>query len=429
MSLTRLALATSSGLREIRAHKARSVLSFSAVSVGVASLLYTFAQVNGMRVETRRAIDLMGPGRLSIGEKRDYEGKGLSPGLTAHDAEEIGRIPGLFMAYPKAVSRGADVRYAGERFEDVQVIGTTADWAKRDWVYRRRGRFLNAADVRDAARVCVVLEPGGWVHKPFWAVFMGPQSPFESLVQRRDLLGRELRLEGHAFTVVGVLREPPLDQDPRWQRDWGVNGTVLVPVSSFHQHLARPAAERSPAAVDQIEVDTGDESAVAAARRAIETILARRHRGEADYEIRDAREDIQGQLNEVRQYAVMGLALGSVAILAGGIGIMNVTLATIFLRVKEIGIRRALGASRADIVGQFVAEATLLGLLGGVAGVGLGLAGIELLARRADKDLAEPTWVHLVAAMGVAAATGFGFSVVPAWRASALDPVEALRNE
>lgn len=428
--LARAGLAATTGFREIRANKARSILSFSAVSVGVASLLYTFAQVRGMHEETEKALRLMGPGRLSVKAKQGYVSKGLSPGLTTDDAEEIRALPGLHMAYPKAGRWGGEAFYQGRRYENLRFVGTTPDWAKRDWVYTLRGRFFSDRDVKTVARVCVVVEPGGWVEKPFWARFWGEDGAFELMVQRTDLLGRELRLGEHLFTVVGVLREPPRDKDPRWTgHEWGGDGLVLAPITGFHQYLLAPWDQNRPKGVDQIEVDTGDEATVPSVRKRIEQLLTRKHRGEVDFEVSDSREEIANRLSETRGYIIIGMALGSVAILAGGIGIMNVTLATIFLRVKEIGIRRALGASRLDIVAQFVAEAMLLGLCGGAAGVGLGYAGIELIARQAGRDIAQLTLWHMVASLAIAALTGFVFSVAPAWRASGLDPVEALRNE
>ncbi|MBI4346420.1 MAG: ABC transporter permease [Elusimicrobia bacterium] len=427
--MTRLWLAIATGLREIRANKLRSVLSFAAVAVGSASVLYTLAGVTGMSREVRAAIDLLGPGRLRVEAKRGYKSRGLSPGLTSEDASEIAKIPGVFMAYPKTQGWGVDVRYRGQKFDGVQVVGTTPAWAKRDWVYRLRGRFFNDGDVRENARVCVVLEPGGWEVKPFWYSFWGRERPFPAMVSRRDLLGRELQLNGHGFTVVGVIREPPRDRDPRWfSREWTGGGYILTPVSAHHEFL-RPKWQSRPGAVNVISVDTGDERTIPQVKRAIEVILHRRHRGEQDYDIIDYREEIANELEETRGQVLVGVLLGGVAILAGGIGIMNVTLATIFARVKEIGIRRALGASRLDIVGQFVAEATLLGVMGGLAGLVLGTFGVEYLMKSADRDMAQLVWWHLPAALAVAAATGFLFSVGPAWRASGLDPVDSLRNE
>lgn len=427
--MTRLWLAIATGLREIRANKLRSVLSFAAVAVGSASVLYTLAGVTGMRLEVGKAIGLLGPGRLRVEEKRNYKSRGLSPGLTSDDAAEISALPGVYMAFPKTNGWGVDVRYRGKRFENVQVVGTTPAWAKRDWVYKLRGRFFNDEDVKQSARVCVLIEPGGWEVKPFWYSFWGQERPFPAMVSRRDLLGRELQLNGHGFTVVGVMREPPRDRDPRWfNREWTGSGYILTPVTSHHQFL-RQGWSRRANGVQKIEVDTGDEKTVPAIRRAVEIILKRRHRGEADFDVVDYREEIANELEENRQQVLVGVLLGSVAILAGGIGIMNVTLATIFLRVKEVGIRRALGATRFDIIAQFVAEATLLGILGGLAGLVLGYYGVEHLMKNADKDMAELVWWHFPAALAVAGLTGFLFSVAPAWRASGLDPVEALRNE
>ena len=123
------------------------------------------------------------------------------------------------------------------------------------------------------------------------------------------------------------------------------------------------------------------------------------------------------------------VALGIVALLAGGIGIMNVTLATIFSRVKEIGVRRAVGAGRADIMAQFVLEAGLLGAAGGLAGAGLGAVGISWLAKTAQRDVVSMAWHHCLAVIVLAAVVSALFAVIPAYQAALLDPVEALRSE
>ncbi len=205
----------------------------------------------------------------------------------------------------------------------------------------------------------------------------------------------------------------------------------MVPMSTYRYYLVQPPewGGGSPDGVDEIAIDTGDSATAGLYMRRIDGLLKNLHRDEPDYKIRDYREIIQGWLNKMKKMATAIMVIGIVAVLAGGIGIMNVTLATIFLRVKEVGIRRALGATRFDIIAQFVAEATLLGILGGLAGLVLGYYGVEHLMKNADKDMAELVWWHFPAALAVAGLTGFLFSVAPAWRASGLDPVEALRNE
>jgi putative ABC transport system permease protein len=279
--------------------------------------------------------------------------------------------------------------------------------------------------------VCVLKQPGGWVDKPFWAHYF-PEQAIEKVLKRRDLLGHQVLLEDHLFRVVGIIKEPPRDKDPRWfNRDWdggNIGGTILVPSTAFRQFLTRTWGSQNPDAVDQIQVDTGNEATVALYKRRIEALLKARHRGEVDYDIRDYREIIEGALGQVKEYAVGVAVIGIVAILAGGIGIMNVTLATIFSRVREIGIRRALGATRRDIIAQFLIEATLLGTLGGTVGAGLGVAAVTYLAPEADW-MARISAVHILAAMGIAAATAFGFALYPAYQAARLDPIESLHYE
>jgi putative ABC transport system permease protein len=417
--------AARAGSREIATNKVRSVLSFSAIAVGVGSLLYTLAQTRGMKQELKKTMDLMGPGRITVEGKRDYVSKGLSRGLTADDAEAIAaELPGLYMIYPKA-DGGARLRY-GRDGVDVGIQGVTPDWRKRDWVFTLRGRFLNRRDVEQGARVCVLRAPGGWLKKPFWAMYWSWENPFDAFMARHEPLGRQVLLGEHVFTVVGVLQSPPRDRDPRWF-SWE-DPDVLVPVTAYHRYLAGEGSE-APRRVREIKLDTGDEKTVASVKTRIAALLKRRHRGEEDFEVKDMREEIEQEMSQSGKYTMAAMVLGGVAIFAGGIGIMNVTLATIFSRIKEIGVRRALGASRSDILAQFVVEAALLGAAGGIAGIGLGLSGIWYLKNNTDRELASMAWQHAVLAVGAAGLVSAAFALLPAYQAAKLDPVEALRSE
>jgi len=413
--------------REIRVHKVRSLLSFSAISVGTASLLYTLAQTRGMQQAVARNMELMGPGPLRVEMRRNYVKKGLSKGLTSADAEAIRReLPELYMVSPTAESWDARTTFEGKRY-DSSVTGVTTEWRRRNWVYALRGRFLNSEDELQRARVCLVVEPGGWIKKPFWAKFWDFfNGDFEKLVSHRDLLGRRLELSGHDFLVVGALRLPPHDKDPRWD-SWS-NPQVVVPLATFQTYLGS-AQDRSPEHVNDIEVDTGDERSLGAARRRIEALMKARHRGEDDFEVKNSREDLEDEIREQSKYVAVAIALGIVALLSGGIGILNVTLAAVYSRVREIGVRRALGAERADVMALFVAEAALLGLAGGAAGAALGAIGIRWLSRSSDRDVMDLAWYHAVGMVLVASAVATAFSAYPAWLASRLDPVEALREE
>ncbi|MFA6318918.1 MAG: ABC transporter permease [Elusimicrobiota bacterium] len=420
--------ACKTGLREIRTNKFRSVLSFAAIAVGVASLIYTLAQVKGMQDAMTKAMDLLGPGRMEVEAKRDYVSRGLSRGLTTEDADAIrSEFPSLHMVYPLMGRWGATVHDGQTKIADAMVQGITPDWRKRDWVYTVGGRFLNDWDVRYAARVCVVVVPGGWIKKPFWASFWSWKSEFEEYSSRHDLLGKDLLIEGRVFKVVGTLKNPPRDEDPRWF-SWNQPG-IVIPISTFQKVLGNQNDSAPPTAVESIVVDTGSQETVARAKASISALLKSRHRGEEDFEVNDMRDMVENELAEAKKWLIAAIILGAVALFAGGIGIMNVTLAIIFSRIKEIGIRRALGASKLDIMAQFLVEAALLGLAGGLAGIGLGVLGLSTFAKAADRDVATVAWYHGLIGMAVAALVAALFALYPAYQASKLDPVDALRSE
>ncbi|MFH1723601.1 MAG: ABC transporter permease [Elusimicrobiota bacterium] len=420
------------GFWEICSHKMRSFLSFSSIAFGVAAILYTFAHVHRMYEQREKAFALAGPGRLEIGKKWQQEGKEsnrLSKGLTLQDAETIREaLPWLFMVSPVF---SANIQFRHGSFEEgVRVTGITPEWRKRNWVYTLRGRFFTDHDVETAARVCILDEPGGWAgEKPFWARWWKDDA-FDTFAKHKDMIGKTVRLNEEIFTVVGVLKNPPKDKDPRWFMRGG-RGSVYAPITSVQRYLGSSGegAGGAPDAIDRIIVDTGDEKTIPRGRRRIETLLSVRHRGAQDYEIEDFREMIQRMLSSMRKHAIAVLSVGIVAILAGGVGIMNVTLATIFSRVREIGIRRSIGATRSDILFQFVTEASMLGFLGGIAGIAIGLSGLHYLSEEGAKQIESLQWWHYAATLAIAAGCGFVFSLIPAYQASRLDPVEALRYE
>ena len=258
-----LGVAAGTGWREISANKFRSLLSFSAVSVGTASLLYTLAQTRGMQEALARNLELMGPGSMTIQAKEGYVSRGLSTGLTLADAEAIGReFPDLYMVNPLMQTRGVRLAYGRTLVEGLRVDGVTPQWRKRDWVYKQRGRFFNDWDVAHAARVCVVVEPGGWVKKPFWLPLYA-RRPFEAFVARRDLLGRQIRLKRACSPssacwscrrAIRIRAGSP-----------GTIPAVLVPVTAFHRFLKEGTAAAD--GVSHIKIDTGDERTLSPYRK------------------------------------------------------------------------------------------------------------------------------------------------------------------
>ena len=417
-----------SALVEIRAHKTRSAMTSLSLAIGVAAMLFTFAKTASMMKDYDDAIRLAGPGRIEVSQKENYVSKGLSAGLTYGDALEIRRqFPDLFMVSPLLTTYGSRARLDGFKNDGLRVKAVTTEWARRDWVYKLRGRIINERDLASASRVCVLIESGGWFKKPYWARWF-PEQALTKHISHRDPIGRTILIGEHLFTVVGVLKEPPRDLDPRWfSKSWPGQGVILVPATAFQRFLV-PRYQKNPEVVEEINVDTGDPATAAPYLRRIKALLKARHRGEEDFEIKDFREIMEGALSQMKESILAILIIGIVAIVASGIGIMNVTLATIFSRVREIGIRRALGATRADIIWQFVTEAMMLGVLGGIGGTGLGIFGIWYLVPKEDRTV-EISLLHVLGALAIALGTGFLFSLYPAWKASRFDPIEALHYE
>jgi len=418
------------GLIEIRTHKMRSFLSFLGVMVGVASVLLTLAFLQGARERMRRGLELSGPGRLVVerrgrGSSWSDEEERRRDRLTLEDARALAReFPELAMVAPRVNFWGRftfqDLR------EQMAVVGVTPDFARRDWVYSVRGRFFNGEDLRTYARVCVLIQKGEPGKRSWWRKYYMDyyRDPIDKILRRCDPLGQTVTIGGTAFTVVGVLREPDEDNDPRWFRGWRMWERVLLPLTTLQKYLSGSDD------IDDIQIDTGSERTVPFYTGAIMKALSARHmRAEQEFVIRNQAEMMAQSMQEMRKMRYVFLGVGIISLLAGGIGIMNVALAVVYSRIREIGIRRAVGATRMDILVQFVLESILLSFLGGVAGVGLGAAGVWQVPKywKDFEAILSPSAVAIC--LGISVAVGLFFSIYPASQASRLDPVEALRYE
>jgi len=422
------------GTLEIFNNKLRSFLSFLSISVGVISILYSITLIYSIRTRTEKALETAGPGRIVVKMKdrwnsnSDMEKKQARESLTLDDALAMEtRYPELYMVSP-TLRKWIEFR-AGSFSEWQGVLGVSPQWKKRGWVYKMRGRFLNQHDMDTRARVCVIIIEGGWLKKPKWMKFYDWKDRFEEFVKHEDMLGKTITLGGNLYTVVGVLQEPPLEKNPRTfiqVESWSPN--IMVPITTAQRFLS--GYSESEDGIDQVNLDTGREATINTYKARVEKFLAARHGGRLNFlEIKDYRDIIKDKLADKQRDMYTVLIIGAIAILAGGIGIMNVTLATIYSRIREIGIRRAIGATRGDIMAQFVIEAMLLGLFGGIAGILVGMGGVEYLASKGNEDMIMFQWWMPLISIVAAVLTGFLAALYPAYQASKLDPVESLRYE
>jgi putative ABC transport system permease protein len=391
------------GARSLRLHKLRSSLSILGVVFGVAAVVAMSSVGEGARRETLAQIAALGIDTVTLKPPSPPAGEPAAT-LPRAAAESLSRVvPGVQAVAPLRVAElQAD---AAGRSAPVIALGTTPGYAEAARLELGAGRFLADLDVADRKRVAVL---GASVARALFPL----QSP----------LGESVRLGGDWYRVVGTLQERA---SPRTRaaaiRARDLNRAVIVPLPALDR-----GGDRQPEGVDEIVFRLASADGVAAAA-GVAQALVRRATGTAP-EVVVPREILRQRERTQRVFNVVTGAVAAISLLVGGIGIMNIMLASVAERTREVGVRRALGARRRDVAAQFLVESSLLTVTGGLFGSALGLVGAVLIQTFAG----WPTAVHplmLAAALVVALGVGIGFGFYPAWHAAGLDPVEALRRE
>ena len=251
----------------------------------------------------------------------------------------------------------------------------------------------------------------------------------ETLFGNRDPLGQPIRINGRQFEVIGLLKS-------KGSGFFGnFDNQILVPITTAYYRISSQRTTHGDIGVDSINVQMPDIDAMDSGMRQVATVLRLRHHitGEDDFIITNQRDTIETLEETTNTFVVFLAAIAGISLLVGGIGIMNIMLVSVTERTREIGIRKAMGAKRRDILLQFVSEATLLSLGGGAAGVIIGAAVARLLNGRPllgnNPMQTAFSWDIAILALGVSAIIGLFFGIYPAVRAARLHPIEALRYE
>jgi len=399
----------------LRANKLRSALTILGVTVGVVTVLAMVSIIQGLNKTFAEQIESLGSNAIWITKFDPSFGRppGSNPEerqrkeLTIEDAEALrAEISTIADVSPLQREISATVRFKNKEATPI-LLGVTPHYEFTQSQYVGYGRFINDIDMHDRSNVAVV---GRDLVK---ALFPNDFDP----------IGAEIKLDGRPFRVVGVMSA--LGSFFGQSRD----NIIFIPLSTTQKYY--PKIE-PPGSIFAIIVRPKDRSVVQQTTDDIRDLLRRRRQvkfGEKDnfgISSQDALLDIYNQLTGAT-YLVL-TAISAVALMIGGIGVMNIMLVSVTERTKEIGIRKAVGATQRSIMSQFLIEAVILTAIGGFAGLVIGEALSFLINAYSPLPAYVPLWAILLGLV-VSAGVGIVFGLYPAWRGAKLDPIEALRYE
>ncbi len=402
------------GVKGLLLRKFRSLLSTLGVVFGVAAVVSMVSVGEGARLEATEQIKLLGTNNIRIkklvltGERREEAERQYSKGLTYDDARLLREsVPTLHAVAPlKFVD--ADIRFEG-RQAVAQVVGTVPEYEAVTNFRVGTGRFVMQFDLTDTKNICIL---GSDVK--------------QELFRHRDPLGAVIRIGGARFTVVGVMEAKVVRKGRNAViKVRNINRDLYIPITTALRRFPRP---EKASGIEEIAVRAARAEDLPRTAGLIRELLDRRHRGVEDYEVMVPEELLAQAQRTQRLFNVIIGSIAGISLVVGGIGIMNIMLANVSERTREIGIRRAIGATKRDILLQFLVETVLICLVGGAIGIILGFGLAQVISLYASWTTAF-SYLSVLVAFGTSALVGLLFGLFPARRAAQLNPVQALRLE
>jgi putative ABC transport system permease protein len=449
--LAHIAFGARSAAEALQHNKLRAGLTSLGILFGVASVIAMLAIGNGAEQEILSEMKLLGAntvvvrpiieqhdGPAASGDDSKKQTKRFTPGLTERDARAITEVVPHVDATSGEVVYNAVITREGHQ-RSGRVVGVDSAYFDLMNLHLSKGSRFAPLQYEHAAPVAVI---GHGVQARFFTT--------------EDPIGRRVKVGDQWLTVVGILQDREVSADIAQRlgiRDANMDvyvplSTMLlryrnraevtqremelaareVPESDSSETDAQRAERRNYNQLDEIVVQVDQSSLVPQVAALIRRLLARRHNQVIDFEITVPELLLQQERRTRTIFNVVLGAIASISLIVGGIGIMNIMLASILERIREIGVRRAVGATQRDVLAQFLSEAVLISVAGGVAGIFVG-ATLSLAIHKASGITTVLSGFSIVVAFGVSVLVGLAFGIVPAWRAAREDPVVCLRYE
>ncbi len=406
-AVTRLGNITIVGLKAIFRNKLRSFLTMLGIVIGVGCVIVVVAIGNGATQSIQETINSLGsnfimvfPGAATQSGARIFTGQST---MTVEDADAIkAECPSV--AYVTVVMRTVGQAVAGELNWGTTIMGVGVDWPFiRAW-NTADGGFFTDADVKSAAKVCVI-----------------GRTVADNLFPQGAAIGQIVRIKNVPFKVVGVLEKKGGNTMGQDQDD-----QIVAPYTTVMKRLMGQTK------VNMIQAAARNSTGVQQSMNEIEALLRQRHRippnGDSDFMMRSQEEIAQANEQQMKILSTLLLSIAAISLVIGGIGIMNIMLVSVTERTREIGIRMAIGAKGRHVLLQFLFEAITLSIVGGLIGVLAGI-GVSALAAKLSGWPIVVSPMSIAISFGVAGAVGIAFGFFPALKASHLDPIDALRYE
>ncbi len=397
--------------RALRVNKMRSMLTSLGIIIGVAAVIIMLAVGSGASKRISDQMATMGSNLLMVMSGSTTSGglrmgSGSQSTLTVKDAESILKeIPSVLDVAPTVQGTG-QVIYGNQNWS-TQITGTTPSMLYiRDWTLAY-GRVFTEEDVKNSTKVCIL-----------------GQTIVSNLFGDLNPLGKTIRIKGVPFIVIGVLESKGQSAIGQDQDD-----TIIIPLTTAQKKLF---GNQIPGMVRVIIVKARSNEDLFTAQDEITALLRERHhigaKQDDDFTVRNLTQMMESAKQSSDTMAFLLGSIASVSLLVGGIGIMNIMLVSVTERTKEIGIRTAIGANKWDIRLQFLIEALMLSLIGGIAGILIGVLGANTLASIAGWPISISP-VSIILSFCFSGLVGVFFGFYPAYKASLLNPIDALRYE